>query len=255
MEEVGHLLLLRVAVDVREERPRVEDRDLGLVLHGLKVERVQLLDLFGGPGLGERAREHHAQDDGHRRVMLAERRDDELQVAGGVLGFAVVLDVVCADQDHDALGIHGQHVLLQAYQDAAGRVAADAAVRGLHPREAAAYVAPALGDRVAEEDNRALVALDLAGPLRAPLEPDLLEPLGPLDRALAGEALVGRGYLQAGIGGIGGARERAKAASASAARRTGIRAFIGGADSCPSPAERKPDCFAARRTPSRSSTR
>ena len=98
---------------------------------------------------------------GISRVVPLEGGEDELQVAGDDLRRRPLLQVVRADEQHDRRGVEGEHVLLEPQQHAARGVAADPAVRDLHAGERRAEApAPALGDRVAEEDDRAPVLLD-----------------------------------------------------------------------------------------------
>ena len=53
-----------------------------------------------------------------------------------------------------------EHIFLEADKHASRGVAADAAVGGFHARETAAHVvSPAVGDRVAEENEGMLVRL------------------------------------------------------------------------------------------------
>lgn len=89
--------------------------------------------------------------------MLAQGSNDEPQVARNDLRLRLFLDVIRADEKHHPLGIQGNHVLLETYQHAAARVPADPAVGNLDPRKTAADIAPALRDRVAKEDEGALV--------------------------------------------------------------------------------------------------
>ncbi len=97
--------------------------------------------------------------------MLLEGLYDELQVPGDDLGGGVFFEIVGPDEQHHDGGIHREDVLLETDQHPAGGVAADAPVGDLDAGEGGAEaLAPALGDRVAEEHDRALVVLDLLGP-------------------------------------------------------------------------------------------
>ena len=112
VEQVGHLLLLRVPVHVRKEGPGVQDRDLRLVGRRLDVKIVQPPDRLRGPALRGGAREDLAQDDGHRGIVLAKRGEDQLHIGGDDRGVGLHLDVVRADQQHDAARVQADDVLL-----------------------------------------------------------------------------------------------------------------------------------------------
>ena len=157
MQQVGELGDRRVSARVGEERPGLEDRDLGVVLHRRQVQRVERPDLLGRPLLGRGAREHLAQHDRHPRVVPLQRGEDQLQVAGDDLGRRPFLEVVRADEQHDRRRVEREHVLLEPQEDAAGRVAADAAVRHLHAGERRAEPSPQpCVIESPEEDDRAV---------------------------------------------------------------------------------------------------
>ena len=84
-------------------------------------------------------------------------------------------------------GFEGEDVLLQPDEDAAGGVAADAAVGDFRPGESAAEVfAPALRDRVAEEDEGVLLIGFLVTEKLTAFVPDFDEPVFVADGAEAG---------------------------------------------------------------------
>src|SRR4029450_9699404 len=112
------------------------------------------------------------------------RLDEQPEVAVDRLRCRVLLEIVGADEEHDRPRVEIENVLLQADEDAARRVAADAAVGDLDAWEHRVQAeAPALRDRVAEKHDRTLIALDLRRPERSPLFPQRLEPVLPSDRA------------------------------------------------------------------------
>ena len=201
MQQVGELGGDGVALRVGEQRPRLDQRHLGVVLDRRGVELVDLLDARRRPLLRDRAGEHLAQDHRHLGIVAFQRCEDELQVAGDGLGVGLVFEVVGAEEQRDAGRMQREHVFLEAQQHTAGGVAADAAVGQLHAGEAAAeIVAPALGDGIAEEDERMLVELGAGGPRGTALGPEALEPILAPDRAGPGQPVVGRGDLEAGSG-------------------------------------------------------
>src|SRR5208283_2266055 len=108
--------------------------------------------------------------------------------------------IVGADEEHDAARVQRDDVLIEADEDAPGRVAAYAPVGRLDARETAAHIRPALSDRVAHEHQGPLVLLNLRRPLGAPLDPDRLEPFGAADGACTRQALVRGGNLEVALG-------------------------------------------------------
>ncbi len=74
--------------------------------------------------------------------MPLEGGQDELEVARDDLGGGTFLEVVRADEQHDGRRVEREHVLLEPQQDAARRVAADAAVRDLDAGERGPQAAP-----------------------------------------------------------------------------------------------------------------
>ena len=131
--------------------------------------------------------------------------DQQPEVAVDRLGRRLLLEIVGPDQDDDGARVQVEDVLLQADEDAARGVAADAAVGDLDAGEHGAEAeAPPLRDRVAEEHDRALIALHLRRPHRAALLPQVLEPLHAPDRPGAGQPVVRRGDRE----GIGRRRDR-----------------------------------------------
>ena len=98
-------------------------------------------------------------------IGLLQLRQDQLQVADDGLGIGLVLDVVGADQEDYACGMERENILAQADEHAARGVAANAAIGDLHTRKAAAHViAPAVGDRIAQENEGVLVRRGRATP-------------------------------------------------------------------------------------------
>ena len=104
--------------------------------------------------------------------MLLDGGDNPADVPRNRLGLDPHLDVVGAGEDDDRRRMEGQHVVGEADQHAAGRIAADPAIRGLHPGELATkIVAPALRDRVPEEHDGPAIAVVLVRPRLAAFLP------------------------------------------------------------------------------------
>ena len=135
VQQVGELGGLRVAASVREQRPRLDERHARVALDEREVERVHRLDLICGALHRGRTRKHLAEHDRHLRVVPLEGGENQLQVARRHLRCRTLLEVVGADQEDDRGRVEGEHVLLEANQDAAGGVAADASVGDLHAGE------------------------------------------------------------------------------------------------------------------------
>ena len=130
MQQIGKLLGLRVALGVGEQRPRVHQGDLGLILEQRVAELVDLFNLVGRTLLRRRTRKHIAQHDRHCGVVRFQRREDQLEIARRGFWRRGFFEIVRADEQHNAARLQRNNVLLQAEQHAAGRVAADAAIDG-----------------------------------------------------------------------------------------------------------------------------
>ena len=211
VEQVGEESRNRIAFGIREEGIGVEYRELRVALHRGGEEFVDGEDGLLRALLRGGAREDAADDDWHLRVVGLEGRDDLLEIAPDGVDRHFDLDVVRAHQQHDRFRAERQHVLLQSDEHAAGGVSADAAVGELHSVEGFLEVrTPALGDRIPEEDHRALVLGDVGGPLRADGIPALHIAVVAAKSAFAGQLGLGlrcRECVVGRIGGQGGERE------------------------------------------------
>ena len=104
------------------------------------------------------------------------------------------VEIVGADQQDHRSWLQRQHVFLQADQDAARRIAADAAVGNLDTGKSCRQrIAPELRDRVAQEDDSALILLMRLCPFGSPLAPQLLEPVVAADGSGSGQPFICRG--------------------------------------------------------------
>ena len=192
MQQIGELLLLRVALLIGEERVSLDQRHLRVALHRCGVKLVHLLDLRRRTLHRLRAGKHLAQHDGHLRVVRLQRRENQLQVPCDRLRVRVLLEIIRADEQHHAHGLEREHVLLQPDEHATRRVAADAAIGHLHAWECVAdVIAPALCDGIAEENQRALILVPAHRPAVALLHPQGLEPIRAPDRARARQTIIG----------------------------------------------------------------
>ena len=168
VQEVWELCFLRIAVGVRKDRIRVEHGDLRDVLDGCNAQFVNALDVLRWTSHASRAWEDLAQEDRHLRIVFGESHNDRSHVVSDGFRTVAFFEVVGAHQHDDATWINSEYVIFDAYQHAAGRVATDAAVGYFDVRETAAHGgAPALRDRVTEEDDGALVTLGFVVPLGA----------------------------------------------------------------------------------------
>ena len=141
--------------------------------------------------------------------MGLEARDDFLEIAPDGVDGHFDLDVVGAHQEHDGLRFEREYVFLQAEQHAAGRVATDAAVRELHAIEGLLEIrAPALGDRIAEEDDRALVLGDFRRPLRTNRVPPLHVAVVTAQRTFARQRGLSFGRRERVMRRVGGQRRQ-----------------------------------------------
>ena len=205
MEQVGEEGGEGVALGVREQRIGIEHRELRVAFHRGGEEFVDGEDGLLRALLRGRAREDAADDDGHLRIVGFECGDDLLEVAADGVDGHLDFDVIRAHQEHDGLRVERQDVLLEPEQHAAGRVAADAAVGQFHAFESLLEIrAPALRDRIAEEDDRALVFGDLRRPLRTDGVPSLHIAVIAAQRAFAGQRGLGRGRGQVKRSRVGG---------------------------------------------------
>jgi hypothetical protein len=114
MQQVGELAGDGVTRRIREQGPRLHERDARIVLDRGPVERVERLDPVRRPLLRGRAREHLAEDDRHPRVVLLEGGQDEPQVARDDLGGRAFLEIVGADEHHHRRRVEGKHVFLES---------------------------------------------------------------------------------------------------------------------------------------------
>ena len=131
------------------------------------------------------------------RISLFQSGQNQFQVGRGRLRISFFLEVVGADQQDDRSRMQREHVFVQADEHTARGVAADAAVGHFHPGKAPAkIVTPHLGDGIAEENDRALIPLDLLGPGTAAFDPEFAEPIIAADGPGAGQTVIGRGNLE-----------------------------------------------------------
>ena len=118
------------------------------------------------------------------------------------LGRGALLEIVGADEQHHGRRVQRQHVVLEPDQHAARGVAADAAVGDLHARKGRAQ---ASSQSCVIESPRKTTApwsrSRLRRPRRAPLAPQVLEPVVAADRPGAGQAIVGRRDREPSAGG------------------------------------------------------
>ena len=123
--------------------------------------------------------------------MFLESGNDELEVAGNNFRRGPFLEVVGANEQHHALGVERQHVLLQADEHAARGVTADAAVGHLHALEVSTkLVAPSLRDGIAQEHQRTHVLSHTGRPAGPFLFPKILKPLITPDRPLPRQSII-----------------------------------------------------------------
>ena len=141
--------------------------------------------------------------------MGLERGDDFLEITADGVDGHLDFDVIRPHQEHDGFRVEREHVFLEPEQHAAGRVTADAAVGQFHAFEGFPEIrAPALGDRIAEEDDRALVFGDLRRPLRADRVPTLHIAVIAAQCAFAGQRGLVRGHGQGQGRGVGGGQRK-----------------------------------------------
>ena len=203
MKQVGEFSRFRITLFVGEELPRFDQRHLCIPLHGGGIKLVDLLDLVRRSRLRSRTREDQAENHRHLRIVLLQLSQDQLEVARDRFRFGLLFQIVCSHEQHDAGRVECQHIVLQANQHPARRVAADPTVRDLHARKASPHVvAPALRDRVTQEHERLLIFLDLLRPTRSLLSPQIFEPVIPPDRSRTGETLVGGRKLDGRLRGL-----------------------------------------------------
>ncbi len=99
-------------------------------------------------------------------------REQQLHIAGDLFRPNVQPDVVRADEQYDAARVERKHIGIEPGEQAAARVAADAAVGDFKARELASkIVAPTLRDRVAEEDQGVPLVGFVFGERRAAFAP------------------------------------------------------------------------------------
>ena len=209
VEQVGEEGRQGVACGIREEGVGIEHRELRVAFHRGGEELVDGEDGLLRTLLRGRAREDAADDDGHLRIVGLERGDDFPEVAPDGVDGHLDLDVIRAHQQHDGLRVERQHILLEPEQHPARRVAADAAVGQFHAFESLLEIrAPALGDRIAEEDDRSLVLGDLRRPLRSDRVPSLHVAVIATQGAFAGQRGLGRGRGQGERRWVGGGQRK-----------------------------------------------
>jgi hypothetical protein len=144
---------------------------------------------------------HLAEDDRRFGIVGGDFREQLFDVRGDIAGRDAQADVVRADEQDDAAGVEGEDVVIEAGEQAAARVAADAAVSDFQVREGVfEVVAPALRDRVAEEDEGVLLVRFLFREGGAAIAPDVFEPVLGADGADAGRVVVSGGGRGAGSG-------------------------------------------------------
>ena len=110
VKKVRELSFFSVALRICEEKPGIEYGDLRVALDRGEVELVDLPDLVAWPPLAGGAGEGVAEDDRHLRIVLFQRRDDELEVAGYHSRRSLLFEVIGSDENHHAAGLEGEDI-------------------------------------------------------------------------------------------------------------------------------------------------
>ena len=199
MQHVGEFFGLRVPLGVGEQCPGIDQGHLGFGLHQAGQQGVDFLDFLGGALLARRAGKDLADHHGEIGAVFLQGRDEQAEVRRNLLGSRLLFQVVGPGQHDHGGRLQGQDIAREPQQHSAGGVAADAAVGDFQPRPGPPQVvAPALGDRIAQEDDGAAIGFKAFGPGPPALIPEVAEPVVAADGSLARETIVGGGQFELG---------------------------------------------------------